>query len=37
VSPEYEDCHSIAKSTSMPLKRVYEIAIATFWKQNDQD
>ena len=33
VSPEYEDCHSIAKSTSTPLKRVYEIAIAAFWRQ----
>jgi len=34
VSPEYEDCRSIARKISMPLKRVYEIATANFWKQN---
>ena len=34
VSPEYEDCRSVARKTSMPLKRVYEIATANFWKQN---
>ena len=34
VSPEYEDCRSIARSTSTRLKRVYEIAVANFWKQN---
>jgi uncharacterized protein (TIGR00299 family) protein len=34
VSPEYEDCRSIARKTSMPLKRIYEIAAANFWKQN---
>jgi uncharacterized protein (TIGR00299 family) protein len=34
VSPEYEDCRSIARKTSTPLKRVYEIAAANFWKQN---
>jgi uncharacterized protein (DUF111 family) len=34
VSPEYEDCLSIARSTSTRLKRVYEIAVANFWKQN---
>lgn len=33
VSPEYEDCQSIAKKTSIPLKRVYEIAATTFWNQ----
>jgi len=34
VSPEYEDCRSIARKTATPLKRVYEIATASFWKQN---
>jgi uncharacterized protein (TIGR00299 family) protein len=34
VSPEYEDCRSISRKTSTPLKRVYEIATASFWRQN---
>lgn len=34
VAPEYEDCRRIAQETGMPVKLVYQQAIAAFWQDN---
>jgi pyridinium-3,5-bisthiocarboxylic acid mononucleotide nickel chelatase len=31
VAPEFESCHAAAQQSSLPLKRVYELAIEAFW------
>ncbi len=34
VAPEYEDCRRIAKCTGVPVKLIYQQAIAAFWQDN---
>jgi pyridinium-3,5-bisthiocarboxylic acid mononucleotide nickel chelatase len=34
VAPEFESCHAAAQQSSLPLKRVYELAIEAFWSSS---
>ena len=33
VAPEYEDCLEIARENSLPLKKIYQIAVSCFYEQ----
>ena len=34
VAPEFESCRAAAQQSSLPLKRVYELAIEAFWNSS---
>jgi uncharacterized protein (TIGR00299 family) protein len=34
VAPEFESCRAAAQQSSLPLKRVYELAIEAFWRSS---
>jgi len=34
ASPEFESCHRAARASQQPLKRIYEIALQTFWSDS---